>query len=133
VNIKKSRHSAVSFMHFGAKKCWGRLLRTNRLSLLLVLYSKTRNAKNAAGNIQTHIAFLVGQRLQTKKPNRAAIVLFKNHDLISTSDNERAWPIGDQMDDSMTAVPKSAMHKFSRNSPTARENFATVLPRLRVF
>jgi hypothetical protein len=123
----------VSFTHFGAKKCWGRLLPTNRLLLLLVLYSKTRNAKNAAGNIQTHIALLVGQRLQTKKPNKAAIVQFKNHDLISTSDNERAWPICDQMDDSMIAVPKSAMHKFRRNSPTVRENFATVLPRLRVF
>jgi len=117
--------------HFGAKKCSERLLPTNRLLLLPVLCSKTRNAKSAPGNIQTHTALLLGQRLQTKKPNGAAIVVLKNHSLASTPDNERACPTCDQMDDSIIAVPKSAMARFRRNVLTVRKTFpTTVLPRL---
>ena len=107
-------------MQLGARKCSHMLL-----SLLFVAYSKTRNARNRTGNTHTHIAALLGQRLQTTKLSRAAIVTLKSHSLVITSNIERDWPIRDQMNDSIIAVPKMAMARFRRSEPTVRKKLAT--------
>ena len=108
VNTQKSVQAVLSVTQFGARKCPEKLLTAKTLLALLVSYSKVRNAKKAAGSIQTQRAVLESQRLPTKKPSKAAIVGPKTHSLASTSETECVWPIRDQIDDSIIAVPMTA-------------------------
>ncbi len=108
VNMKKSVQAILSAKQFGARKCPERLLNDKTLPLLAVSYNKARIAKNPAGSIQTQDAVLGSQRLPTKKPSKAAIVGPRSHSLVSTSETECAWPIRDQTDDSIIAVPITA-------------------------
>ena len=118
--MKKSLNASLLLKSFGAKKCPEKLLSLN--TLLLVLCSKTTNAKTVTGNIHTQTALLVASRLQMKNPSEAAIVILKSHSLVSTPDTECAWPISDQMEDSIVAVPRTAKARFSKNAPTERNN-----------
>ena len=118
MTTKKSLQAPVSFRQFGAKKCSERLVPTNTLFPVMLPYRKRRTVKNATGRTQTQAALLLGHCLQTTSPKKAPIARLKNHSLASAPDTERAWPICDQMEDSIIAVPKTATIRFSRNTPT---------------